>query len=244
MTPTLKVLTQYCEPYIDDIRLKKMAITNAPKYAWTLWQYLLPQMARFTIPPEMPQYLFGTENNPQLTEPQFNSYRYVATEELTTPTTIELGTDYENFELFAANIITVENGEAYSTPTALATYDSESGNIVLNASDEQPITQGSVFDFDFYTDGAFQATLSPQIMTILGMCFECAWVTRTENDWLSIVPKVEEGDFSQQNIANRMGKGTERLREVEQKLASEMRKFEKNCHYYQTIPLGSRLKIS
>lgn len=244
MTKILQVLTEYCAPRISDIRLDEKAVDNPPVYAWTMWRYLLPEMARFTIPVEMPTYLFGTTDVPRITYPQFMSARQVISSELTSDTVFALGEDFVGFELFSAHTVQRDaSGEIYTLPTALATYDSETGNVTLTASADEPIAAGTVFDFDFYTDGSFAETLSPEIMTILGMCFECGWLKNVGNDWLSIVPKTEDKNFSQQNIANWRDKDTARLKQAEGNLASEMRKFEKNCYYKQTIKAGNRLKI-
>ena len=244
MTPILKVLTKYCEPYVDDVRLLEKKEDNAPVYAWTMWQYLLPQMARFNLPVEMPDYLFGTEAEPKLVEPDFASARYTTESELTSDTTIQLGDEYIGYELFSAHILSQDKaGNVISSATNIATYNAVDGSVTISATAEEPIAGGSIFDFDFYTDGHFANDLSPEIMTILGMCFECGWATRFENDWLSNVPKVEDKSFSQQNIANRMDKGTYRLEHIEKKLAGAMRRFEQNAFYRQTISSSNRLKI-
>lgn len=39
-TPILKIITEYCEPLIDDIRLAEKKAADAPSYAWTMWGYL------------------------------------------------------------------------------------------------------------------------------------------------------------------------------------------------------------
>jgi hypothetical protein len=244
MTHILQVLTQYCAPYVDDIRLQEKQTDNPPVFAWTMWQYLLPQMARFTIPVEMPEYLFGTENQPNLIEPNFANTRYIAQTDLISVTTISLGAEYTGFELFSAHIlIKNEVGDIISEPTEIVAYNANDGTITINASTENPIASGTTFDLDFYTDGYFKNTLSPEIMTILGICFEYGWAIRFENDWLSNVPKVEDKSFSQQNIANRMDKGTYRLEYIYKRLAGAMRRLEQNKFYQETIPSGARLKI-
>ena len=242
MTPLLKVITEYCAPLVDDIRLQDKASDNPPVYAWTMWQYLQPQLGRFTIPEEMPEYLFGTEENPRFTEPQFATMRYTVEEDITSQTNISLGEDYAGYELFSCHEIVIGNDCARAESIS-ATYDSESGTVTVNASEDNPIKAGTILEFDFYTDGEFEADLSREVMAILGICFECGWNTRFENDWLSNVPKVEDSSFYQQNIANRMDKGTAKVNFVEQKLAAAMRQYQTSAYYKQIVPMGRRLKI-
>lgn len=239
MTKILQVLTEYCNPYVDDIRLAEKQADNPPVYAWTMWQYLKPQMARFTVPVEMGEYL-----HKDLVEPRFDSFRYVAADTLTAPTVVSLGEEYKGFELFSAHLLTLaKNLDLLATATDLISYNANDGTITVNASAEQPVELGTMIDLDFYTDGEFAQELSPEIMTILGICFECGWNTRFENDWLSNVSKVEDRSSYQQNIANRMAKGSERLVLVERKLAGAMRRFEQNAYYRTNVSSGSKLKI-
>lgn len=242
MTPTLEVLTKYCAPYVDDIRLTEKSVTNKPVYAWTMWNYLLPQMSLFTLPRQMPMYLFGTEEKPNLVAPKFDSYRYTLTEDKTSAFVVALGDAYKGYELFSAQSITVSNRQVVSVqPIINASYDADSAQVTIPASADNPLTTGTIIDFDFYTDGYFVNDLSPQIMSILGICFEYGWLTRFENDWLSYVSKVEDDSFFEQNRANRMKVGDARLERVRTKLASQMRKLEQDVHYFNRIKVEPKI---
>ena len=94
---------------------------------------------------------------------------------------------------------------------------------------------------DFYKDGYFTETLSPEIMNILGMCFQEVWQTRFNNDWLSNVSKVEDKSFNEQNRANKMKADTERLREIRTIRAEAMRRLEQNSAYRKMFPIGRGL---
>lgn len=244
MTPILKVLTEYCATYVDDIRLQEKAVKNPPLYAREMSQYLRPAIALFNLPAEMPEYLLGTVQNPKFVDPQYNSYRYTTPNELTESTAITLGDDYKNFELFNAQILTfTASGKVIEQPTNLCTYNAENGIIVIYATAENPIPANTTFDFDFYTDGSFVNDLSPQIMNILGLCFKVVWIDRFNNDWLSNVAKVEDKSFFEQNRANKMRADTERLNQAREILAGEMRKFEQNAFYKRQFPSGNRLNF-
>ena len=91
MTPLLKVLTEYCETYVDDIRLQELANTNPPLYARKMSQYFIPSISLFSLPSEMPEYLLGTRNNPKFFDPVYDNKRFTTIGDKTTPFTIELG---------------------------------------------------------------------------------------------------------------------------------------------------------
>lgn len=244
MTPLLKVLTEYCATYVDDIRTQELLFTNPALYARKMSQYLIPAIPLFSIPAEMQDYLIGDKNNPKFFEPVYENKRFTVTGEQTAPFTLNLGAEYQNYELFSANILTLSgNGGVITTPTNICTYDSATGVILINASEENPVLDNTTFDFDFYTDGWFEEDLSPQIMNILGMCFQCVWQDRFNTDWLSNVAKVEDKSFFEQNRANKMNADTARLNQLRQKLAGEMRRYEQNLYYKKTIPSGEKLNI-
>lgn len=243
MTPLLKLLTEYCESYVDDIRTQELANTNPPLYARKMSQYFIPSVNLFSIPSEMPEYLLGTKINPRFFEPVYDNKRYTTNGDKTSRFQIELGEDFVGYELFSAHILSLKGNSVITTPTDICSYDSTTGIITVNASEENPVKDNTTFDFDFYTDGWFEEDLSPQIMNILGMCFQVVWQDRFNTDWLSNVAKVEDKSFVEQNRANKMNADTARLNQLRQKLASEMRRFEQNQYYNKTVSGSNRLKF-
>lgn len=244
MTPLLKVLTEYCETYVDDIRLQELARINPALYARKMSQYFIPSIALFNLPSEMPEYLLGTRINPKLFEPVYDNKRFTISGDKTTPFNVDIGEEYVGYELFSAQILSLNgNNVVISTPTNICSYDSVTGIITINASAENPVKDNTTFDFDFYTDGWFEEDLSPQIMSILGMCFQVVWQDRFNTDWLSNVAKIEDKSFTEQNRANKMNADTARLNQLRQKLAGEMRRFEQNQYYKQVVTGNNQLKF-
>ena len=243
MTPILKLITEYCSIYVDDIRLQDLASVDSPLYARKMWGYLKPAISLFTLPAEMPEYLVGTKKCPKLIEPLFDNTLYTTSENYTAPFEINLGSDFEGYELCSCRVKSTDNlGNTVLTPI-LVEYDESTATVTVNASETAPIAEGTIFDFDFYTDGYFLEFLSPEIMNILGMCFQVVWQDRFNSDWLSNVTKIEDRSFYEQNRANKMRADTERLRELRQKLAGEMRRFEQNSFYKQTVKGKNRLSL-
>lgn len=230
MTPILKVITEYCSLYIDDVRLSDLAVTDMPLFARRMWQYFKPAISLFNLPTEMPEYLVGTEANPKLIEPTFDSTLYTTTADYTNELEINLGEEYKGYELCACRVRTIDKaGNVILTPIPVE-YNSETGIVSFSATPENPILKGTIFDFDFYTDGYFVETLSNDIMNILGMCFENIWLIRFKNDWLSIVTKVEDKSFFEQNRANKMNADRQTLIEARERLSGQMRRYEQNLY--------------
>ena len=243
MTPILKVITEYCSLYVDDIRLTDLASTDMPLFARRMYQYFKPAISLFTLPTEMPEYLLGTESNPKLVEPQFDSLLYTVSGDYTTELEISLGDAYKGYELCACRVRTIDNaGNVVLTPI-LVNYNAENGTATFFASEENPILNGTVFDFDFYTDGYFVENLSNDIMNILGVCFEVVWLVRFKNDWLSIVTKVEDKSFFEQNRANKMNADRQTLLEARERLSSQMRRYEQNLYQKKTVNPSRTPKI-
>lgn len=236
-TPILKVITEYCAILIHDQRDEELARTNKPLYARKMWGYLQAAIPFFTIPSIMLEYLVGTYENPKITAPIYGSLLYTVEQDFTADFTVVLDENGKGYELFNCQIQTVDDFDRTELiPTNVATYDSENGVVTFHATPEQPIAKGTVFNMDFYTDGYFAENLSVEIMRILGMCFEAVWQTHFNNDWLSIVPKVEDKSFYEQNRANKMLADDGRLSKYLSNAYSAMRKYEEKLVAKKVIP--------
>lgn len=237
MTPILKVITEYCVVLIKDQRLEKKAEENKPLYARQMWGYLQAAIPFFTTPSNMFEYLVGTYENPKLTAPIFGSLIYTVENDLTEDFNLELDDNGKGYELFNCQIQEVDDFDnTILYPTNIATYDSENGTVTFHATPEQPIAKGTVLNMDFYTDGYFEENLTGDIMRILGICFQVVWQTRFNNDWLNIVPKVEDKSFYEQNRANKMKSDDDRLDKHQSDLASAMRRYEQKLVEKKVIP--------
>lgn len=236
MTPLLHVITKYCAPYVDDLRLNELSCTNPALYARKMSQYMIPAISLFTLPAEMQTYLLGTQDHPQFVEPTYNSALYTVANEETSNFTIDLGEDFTGYELFCCSIRqTDETGDIANTRVDAA-YDAQTGSVTVPATQEQPIAQGTVLEMDFYKDGMFAQNLSSQIQNILGMCFQIVWQERFSMDWLTMVSKAEDKSFYEQNRANKIRADTERLEMLRRQLAGEMRRFEENLYKNNFAP--------
>lgn len=264
MTPILKVITEYCAVYVDDINLQALAEEDTPLYARRMWGYFRPSIPLFNLPAEMPIYLMGTPENPKLTEPIYGSFQYTTMDELTSDYVLPLDANGKGYQLFCCrlreyddfdNVVMQSLGETVTevkkdednkdyyiiTIGGFVTYNSKDGTVTFKATPDNPIPKGTIFDMDFYKDGYFTETLSPEIMNILGMCFQIVWQTRFMNDWLSNVSKVEDKSFYEQNRANKIKADNERLNVLKVNLAEAMRRLEQNLAHRKMFPMGRGL---
>lgn len=235
MTKILQVITEYCSLYVDDIRLSDLASTDMPLYARRMYQYLKAGLPLFSIPTEMQSYLVGDKYSPNLIEPKIDSALYQTTKDYNDNFEINLGEEYKGYELYSCRVREINRvGDVLYTPIS-ADYDADTGIMTVKATADNPIMSGTVLDLDFYTDGYFVNDLTPTIMSIIGTCFQVVWQDRFNTDWLSMVSKIEDKSFTEQNRANKMKADTERLTQLRQKLYGEMRRYEQNLYQNNII---------
>lgn len=240
-TPILKVISQYCGVYVDDIRLQELAETNPPLYARRMYNYLLPAISLFNQPATMQEYFFGNAENPNFIDPVVDSASYYVDEAESFDFIAPIGSSYSGFDLCACQVRTSDAlGNTVLTPISIS-YDQSSGNVTVHATTENPVPKDSVLEFDFYTDGEFVKDLSPEIMNILGMCFKVVWQNRFNTNWLSMVPKIEDRSFFEQNRANKMNADSHKLQNDIRWLNEELQKFENNLYIRQIVPKVSRV---
>lgn len=245
-TQILPVITGYCSIYVDDINMSELATSDPPLFARNMWQLLKPALAKFDHPPEMQKYIFGTSDNPKLIEPKYDDTTYTTSADYTTDIQFPLSTEYQNYDIVAARLKSYDKtGNVYYVPYECSFTEIPQIGIMVTISVPSGTTvpAGSVFDLDFYKDGYFANTLSPQMCDIIGLCFQYVWQDRFNTDWLSIVSKVEDKSFQEQNRANKMNADGMRLRELSVKLYDKMRKFEQDVAYNNTFPGGVGIHI-
>ncbi|MBO5969533.1 MAG: hypothetical protein J6S14_13650 [Clostridia bacterium] len=229
MTDILQVLTQYCDVYVDDDRMNDLKATDFPLWAFRMWAYLRAAIPQFNLPSEMPTYLVG-DNGEFLSEPSFASYQVTVSNDQT----VFVSSDYIGFDYCSARIVSVDQyGDVQYQQTQCA-YDAESGSVTIDG-----VEDGAVVEFDFYKDGAFVHTLTPEIMSVLGLCFAYVWETRFINNWLSNVTKIEDQSFYEQNRANKERADSERLELLKYEMSSAMRRLDEN-NAFRKIVLGKK----
>ena len=242
-TPVLKVMSQYCGVYVDDLRLQELAQTNPPLYARRMYNYFLPAISLFNQPASMQEYFFGTAENPNFTDPKIDNSSYMVEDAEQSDFIVPLGSAYAGYDLCACQVKVYDAlDNAIISPIPI-TYDPTTGNVTVHATQKNKVPQNAILEFDFYTDGSFSKDLTPEIMNLLGMCFKVVWQNRFNTNWLSMVPKVEDKSFFEQNRANKMNADSNKLQNDIRWLNEELQKFENNLCIRQIVPPTRRVNI-
>ena len=239
-TPCLQVITQYCEAYVDDIRLAEVRESAPALYLRQTWFFLRVAISLFVHPIEMQTYLLGTEDDPKLTEPQFADTLLTLDADKEGTFVLEPGVEYGGYELASCRLKQVDP-DGYVTYYAVDfAYDGQTGNFTVNGS----YPAGTVFELDFANDGWFMNTLTPEMMDILATGFGLAWRERFNADWLSLVAKVEDKSFKEQTRSSDKRANTEQIEAMRVSFAGKMRKFEQSQYYKKFVPQGARVVIN
>lgn len=235
MTPVLKIITDYCTQYVDDDRLETLSVTDSALWAWSMWKFLKVGISLCTKPYELMAYLLGTPDEPHIVEPKFDTVSYTTAQAYTEDITVELGEEYAGYEVCVCRMRSINSGGVVSLIPMPCFYDAQTGSVRISVSEDEVIPKGTTFEFDFYTDGYFTENLSWDVCDILGTAFQVSWQNRFNTDWLSLVVKIEDKSFYEQNRANKENADTTRLNELNKVLAGKLRAWEQNLYYKNTV---------
>lgn len=236
-TPILQVITQYCEAYVDDIRLSEVRESAPALYLRQTWFFLRVAVSLFNHPVEIQTYLLGTEDDPKLTEPVFADTVMVLDADKTGTFVLSPGSDFAGYELASCRERETNPDGSVAYYAVDFAYDAQVGDFTINGT----YPAGTVFEFDFANDGEFQNTLTPEMMDILGTGFGLVWRERFNADWLSLVAKVEDKSFKEQTRSSDKRANTEQIEAMRVSFAGKMRKFEQSRYYQKFVPPGARI---
>lgn len=238
-TPILKVITEYCEGYINDERIAEIRENDPALYLRNMWFYLRIAISQFNHPTEIQRYLVGTADEPKLTEPTFADTVVTLDTAIEGSDVISLGESFEGYELASCRERVQEITGRISYYMVDFAYNAQTGEVTINGN--YPV--GTVFEMDFANDGSFAEDLSGEIMDILGTGCGVAWMEKFNVDWLSIVSKAEDKSFKEQNRATDKRANIEMIKEMRMSFAGKMRRFEQNTYYKNRVPQGYGVKI-
>lgn len=225
-TPWSEVICNFAMPLIDDVRLTDQMGENPALFFRRMVLYMdlaLPMLSR---PPELDSYL-----RYELVKPIYDDYLWVSTEEsLEGETTIETG--MTGYELFSCSLReTDESGVVISTPVSDVAYDSETGAVTFPKQE----TAGLEYNIDFYTDGSFYHDLTDAQKRLIGLAVAVVWDERFSRNWISISMKIKDSSFETVNESNYMREAQNRLFMNRHLLNDELRKYEQDLAYSNTV---------
>ncbi len=232
MTGWSEIICDYAMLYINDDRMTEKLKNNPARFFREMSLYINSAIPRFNRPVEIVAYL------KQGTQPVFDSFLWTAQEENPpAPSqggalegTITVNTEMTGYEMCSA---VIRGEDRYGNPTetpAAAQYDPETGKITIAEA-----IPGTVYDFDFYTDGYFENELTQEMKRLLGLCVQSVWENRFTSAWLPRAAKVSDRSFTPPNEANWTRAQEEKRRSLEAALNEELRHYEQNCAFSRVV---------
>lgn len=229
-----EIVCNYALPIIDDVRLTDQMEDNPALFFRRMSLYVdlaLPMLSR---PPELYALL-----KTGLEKPMYDDADWVSDEESLTQETV-IDTEMPGYELFSCSERQVdESGVVTATPVTDVTYDKETGEVTFPIQEET----GIEYILDFYTDGEFSTDLTEAQKRLVGLAMGVVWDERFSRNWLNIQQKVHDSSFDTVNESNYMRETNSRLRENRAMLNDELRKYEQDLAYSNTLPPNPTTKF-
>lgn len=209
---------------IDDVRWDRELAVDPARFYRAKSDYVRLALPLLNRPPNLQAAI---KNGMAL--PQYNSYSYPLSEDISGNLTIETGmTGYE----IASVVIRGTDGIS-ETPVADFSYDAESGNVKA----EITASAGQSVEIDFYTDGQF-ADLSNTQMRLFALAVAVVWDERFDNNWLNMQQKIHDSSFSTANEGNYAEKVSQRRERNRAAFTEELKQYEQNVAYLSRVPQG------
>ena len=226
-TPWSEVICNFAMPVIDDVRLTDQMGENPALFFRRMALYMDMALPMVTRPPELESYL-----RYELVKPDYDDYLWTSTEDsLSEETVVETG--MTGYDLFSCSLREVdESGIVTSTPTTGVSYDAETGAVTFPVQTET----GLEYNIDFYTDGSFYYDLTDAQKRLLGLAMAVVWDERFSRNWLNITQKIKDSSFDTVNESNYMREAQNRLFMNRHLFNDELRKYEQDLAYSNTIP--------
>ena len=221
-TTFAEIITDYAMVEIDDIRLQEQLDENPARFFRRMTLYVRNAVPYFTTPPQMTQRLM-------FQDAQWDDFQWRGTASAS-QTVVQTGkTGYQLCSIMTA--LETNGEEVFWAPYRGANYDPQTGEVTFPPG----IADGQIFDMDFYTDWQFDAELNSVEKRILGLCVALVWYERFSTNWLNMQPKIQDQSFSVGSESGHIRAMTERAREFRHTLNSEIRKYEQNLSYQNTV---------
>lgn len=207
---------------IDDVRMQKELASNPALFYRRYSAYVEAAMTLITMPPQLYEYISNG-----YTKPTYDDYSWVSDASSTESETV-INTGKIGYELCCASVRYKD--DTYYEPYKDFTYNDETGDITMPVQEEE----GIEYEFDFYRDGQFEA-LTSRMERLLALATAIIWDERFSRNWLNMQPKLKDASFETINEANYMDKLTARMQQNRQNFSDELRKYEQDFAYRQTV---------
>lgn len=231
-TAWTEVICNYAMPVIDDVRLTDEMGANPALFLRRMSLYVDLALPILSRPPELDAFL-----KYELQKPTFSDFTWVSTQESTEGNS-SVDTGNVGYELFSCSLRSVDDaGVVTLTIYPDATYDAETGIVTFPQQD----AEGLEYTMDFYTDGSFGNVLTEAQKRLVGMAIAIEWDERFSRNWLAITQKIKDSTFNTVNESNYMREVQSRLTTNRGLLNDELRKYEQDLAYSNTVLPRSNL---
>ena len=228
-----EVICNYAMPLIDDVRLTDQMDENPALFFRRMSLYVNIALPNLSRPPELDAYLkYG------LTQPEYDDTSWTSTEDSTEGNTV-VSTGITGYELFSCSLRTTsDSGLVTLTSVSDVEYDSDTGEVTFPVQS----AEGLEYILDFYNDGSFGNDLTEAQKRLVGMPIAIVWDERFSRNWLNIQQKIHDSNFDTVNESNYMREVQSRLVTNRGLLNDEIRKYEQDLAYSNTV--SSRTHIT
>lgn len=233
-TPWSEVICNYAMPIIDDVRLTDQMEENPALFLRRMALYMDLAIPILSRPPELEARL-----KYELVRPLYDDASWTSTEESTEQETV-VDTGFTGYELFSVSERLVdESGIVTVKPVTGVSYDPETGEVTFPAQG----SAGIEYILDFYTDGSFYYDLTEAQKRLLGMAVGVTWDERFSRNWLNIQSKIKDSSFDTVNESTYMREVQSRLQINRAMLNDELRRYEQDVAYTNTLPYQPTKKL-
>lgn len=209
---------------INDLRWEQDYRSNAALFLRQKSQAMKLAVTKFNRPPQMRDYLMYTE-------PAFDDYEYIAESKIESGITVSTGKT--GYELCNVGILTINQyNDAEYIPVFGSLYDAETGDVTIGGD----YSEGTQFQFDFYTDGEFVNELNSEIQEILCLCLAMVWEMGFSGEWLNRTPILQDKTFKRASTESAWTEAQEHKRKaLETALNDRLMKYEQNAQYRKVV---------
>ena len=232
-TAWAEVICNYAMPLIDDVRLTDQMEENPALFFRRLSMYVRLALPLLSRPPELDSYL-----RYEIKKATYADTEWTSTEESAEQTTV-LETGMIGYQLFSCSQYTTDiSGLVTTKPVSGVTYDADTGEVTFPIQKEA----GLQYSLDFYTDGSFYYELTEAQKRLLGLAMGIVWDERFNRNWLNITQKIHDSSFDTVNESNYMRESQSRLVSNKRLLNDELRKYEQDLAYSNTVTPRTNLR--
>ena len=208
---------------IDDIRWQEELATSPARFFRAKSDYVLMALPLLSRPPSLLHYLQSG-----MTMPSYGSASWQSTEQSKTEQAV-VPTGLIGYQMVSVTLRSFDGLD--EVPYTDYSYNAETGEVTFGLQSEA----GLAYEIDAYSDGEFPA-LDPTMMRLFALAVAVVWDERFERNWLNMQMKIKDSSFSTAAEGQYLEKVGQRLSRNRAMFNDELRHYEQNVYYANTVP--------